>query len=359
RGGRGGRGGPSFTTGAGPDSQYYRNSPAAGADDNVATKSTEPGGPCEPGDDKCREDREAERLAALKCNDDAGYWFNQGEAEMSIGQTYKARTRFRRAMSIGRVCGSQFAVLASKRLAALNLSCEYSRESLARIERDYALRQSRRGETRDNGEPEGEGGAIIDLPSRQRALRALGHYDGNIDGKYGPMSRDAVRRFQREYGFTETGDLTGVETVYLICGAAQNANDLKSINTLGIMYMAGLGVNQNIDTGLFWLKRAADRGSSDAMFNLSLIYGSGTVASSYYLCGLVQDVRIADSYLQQASDAGHPAARKLLEMFRTDAPSVRWRKIRDEMKVNDFYRQRMLPVGEGCTPNPAPAGAGN
>ena len=324
----------------GAASQYYRNSPGAAASGNIKTKAQDglpddcvqfdAGGICK------------KRESALACNDRAAYHFKKGEAEMAIGNTRTARRRFLRASSVGRVCGSEYAVLAAKRLAALNLTCEYTEKSLARI--------SRGGSNNETG------GALIDLKSRQRALQALGHYDGNIDGKYGPKSREAAKRFQREFGFSETGDITPIETVYLVCGAAQNANDVKSMNTLGIMYVAGLGVTQNTDNGVYWLKLAADRENSDAMYNLALIYGSGTILSSYKLCSVVENVDIADSYLRQAYDKGHPRAAVLVKDYGKYGPTERWSRIKKQLEQeNEFYNKRLKSVGEGCRPRfPAP-----
>jgi len=42
----------------------------------------------------------------------------------------------------------------------------------------------------------------------QQALRAAGHYRGGIDGRFGPMTRRAIRAWQRTAGAAETGMLT-------------------------------------------------------------------------------------------------------------------------------------------------------
>lgn len=41
----------------------------------------------------------------------------------------------------------------------------------------------------------------------QRALQRLGLYDGDLDGKFGPLSREAARVFQRAWGLPATGKL--------------------------------------------------------------------------------------------------------------------------------------------------------
>lgn len=96
---------------------------------------------------------------------------------------------------------------------------------------------------------------MIRLALRQRALTALGYHSGPVDGYYGPETREAVRGFQRELGFDETGALTPRQTTLLICHAAQTARETSVQNTLGIMYATGLGVEQNTDWLLNGWKR--------------------------------------------------------------------------------------------------------
>ena len=276
-----------------------------------------------------------DRRQFLTCADESRYWFNRGEAEMAVGNTGLARAFFSEAIEMGRSCGAESAVLASRRLGALNLTCEYSPESLARISR--------------NAYDEGVDGAIIDLRIRQRALEALGHYQGTIDGKYGPQTRRAVSEFQRELGFEETGDLSPLETVYLICSAADNARDRNAKNVLGLMYVTGLGVVQNTDTGLLWLKDAADSGDIDALYNLAIIYGSGTVLSSYRMCDVVESVERADAYLMEARDGGHPIATQLLLTYGALRPADRWQAIKSrELEKVEFYNERFGVLGKAC-----------
>ncbi len=344
-----------------PSSKFYRDSPSGRAPlpadqdpaDNAANGS--PDGPqigvslaCkkQPDSDLCR----ADRRAALACSDNSKYYFNLGEADMAQGQTDSARDEFEQAISAGRECGSQYAVLAAKRLAALNLPCEYTSASLARISLDADQNPS--------------GGQVIPLANRKQALKALGYYDGPLDSVYGPNTRAAIQRFERDFGFEETGDLTPLETVYLVCSAAQNANDAKSVNVLGIMYVTGLGVVQNTDTGVTWLKKAASRGEPSALYNLAMLYGTGVILSSYQLCDLPEDDQIADSYLGEAAARGQPAARAYLKKYGKYSSSERWNKIiNDELDKArpiagaaggakpQIYLQK---VGRGCQVNPNP-----
>lgn len=267
--------------------------------------------------------------AARLYNDGARYWLLRGDAELATvdlqlgtdwvdvraprqGSQAQGRdedyyaydsSSVRLAMEYwnfsidwGRPFGAQSALMAQRRLQAHMVQCESSPdgESLARI--------SRRG-------PE-ETGDVISLELRQAALAALGYYAAPVDGHYGPVTRDAVRGFQRELGYDETGSLTPRQTTLLICHAAQTARDPHLQNALGIMYATGLGVGRNADLALEWFETAARRDDADAFFNLALIYGTGAVLGSYRLCGIIENPERADAYLRDAAALGHPVAER-------------------------------------------------
>lgn len=51
--------------------------------------------------------------------------------------------------------------------------------------------------------------AISDIVTRvQLALKAYGYYTGIIDGSVGPLTRDALKRFQTDFGLKVTGTIT-------------------------------------------------------------------------------------------------------------------------------------------------------
>ncbi len=344
-------------------SQYYRNSPAGDSTSrrNLGGSSrAQSGGAGDYGGVQTRSrdglpddcvglavgEECSERRRDLECRSRSEAMFKLGEAYLAVGNTTEAQRQMQLAITEGRGCQSEYARLAAKRLQAFNLTCEYSETSLARISRDYQNNPT--------------GGGVISLSERQQALRALRHYDGKIDGKYGPMTRRAFRNFQGSLGFEETGDLTPIETVYLICSAAEINDDPMSMNTLGKMYLTGLGTVQNTDAGLHWLKRAAgeDRSgryvyrNANALFNLALAYGTGTVASSYKLCGLVENIEQADQFLVEAANLGHPIAIRIINGY-GDLPSdERWENLKAELQLDAFHRERMIAVGEGCRSNP-------
>jgi len=332
-------------------SQIYRE--RAGAAPTPAASASEPDPQAALGASVCARDVEGrcgEARTALANADVARYYLRLGDAELAVGRIDQARDYYQLAVEAGRKYGAQAGLDAARRLSALNLTCEYDAVSIERISNYRAPLSEAEPDAGDDGRE------LISLTARQRALKALEHYNGNIDGKYGPMTSEAVRSFQREFGFDETGALTPVETVALVCHAAQTARDVESQNLLGVMYAAGLGVVQSTDLSLEWLERASRRGDADAAYNLAILYGTGTVLSSYRLCNIPQSPERADSYLTQAVDRGHPVAKKIIARFRDMSPNgeltaaQRWSRITE---VLDLPPQ-LLPAGDGCPP-PTPA----
>ncbi|MCK5747704.1 MAG: peptidoglycan-binding protein [Oricola sp.] len=305
-----------------PGSQYYRQSP--GAD---VTDDDEPGA--------------EERRSNLVCADASAASLAAGDAYLRNGDTREAQRYYQQALTEGRRCAAPATVKAQKRLNALNLACEYDTDSLNRIARD-----ADQGESVEDG-----GGAVIKLRARQQALRAHGYYAGNIDGRYGAGTRDAVGQFQDDFGFDRTGNLTPIETVYLICSAATVKDDTASKTTLGVMYLTGLGVLQNTDAGMRFLSEAAQSRDADALFNLATIFGLGTVTSSYKLCGVPENLARADAYLEEAAALGHPLANRLIDKYQNEAPSERWRKYESDLK-DGFFKDRLVNTPAGCAPNP-------
>lgn len=65
----------------------------------------------------------------------------------------------------------------------------------------------------DDGMPmlrEGSTGSVVrDL---QIKLRALGHYDGDVDGLFGPITHRAVIAFQEDYEWLTIDGIVGPQT---------------------------------------------------------------------------------------------------------------------------------------------------
>ncbi len=64
----------------------------------------------------------------------------------------------------------------------------------------------------------------------QQSLKDLGYYDGEVDGAYGPMTADAVKAFQTDYGLNVDG-VAGPETVNALHGALEEAAAAASAET--------------------------------------------------------------------------------------------------------------------------------
>ncbi|MEL7030010.1 MAG: hypothetical protein AAGL49_12575, partial [Pseudomonadota bacterium] len=107
-----------------------------------------------------------------------------------------------------------------------------------------------------------------------------------------------------------------LQTVALVCNAAESKGDAASQNALGIMYALGLGVRQNTDLALDWLRRSADQNYGEAYYNLALIYGSREIASSYRLCDVPEDQARAAEYWRQAGRLNVAEAQATWDSFK-------------------------------------------
>lgn len=274
--------------------------------------------------------------------DIARCWLRIGDAYQAIDMTDEARAAWDEALVIGsEVGGAQASLMAQQRLqgAVLERSCRTTEASLRRIANGY-----------DRSDVDGE---IINLTHRQSALAALGYYSDAVDGQYGPATRRAVRDFQADMGFDQTGALNPQETVDLVCHAAVTARDADAQNLLGIMFATGLGVELNVDMATEWLEIAATREHAEANYNLALIYGTGTIQGSYRLCGVVESPERADSYLRRASDLGHYQASMIRRVEGTrGSPAARWQRIgtrlaeQAEREEDRFYKAWLDRVDE-------------
>lgn len=260
------------------------------------------------------------------------YYLRRGDAESALNRWNSARNFYRHSINLGSGVGAQSAIYAAKRIQYQTMTCEFNDASLARISRDFDKNPL---------------GALIEMKQKQQALKALAYYSGNVDNKHGAGTRRAIREFQADLWFDQTGVLTAKQTVLLICAGAQIAKDIGSQNVLGIMYAGGLGVRQNTDYALNWMEMAAQRGDADAAWNLALMYGTKTVLSSVHVCDAVQNAERADSYLREAAQSGHPAARRAYHKYAGAEPSKRWSKLSGDLNKPES----MDRVGRGCNPN--------
>jgi len=159
----------------------------------------------------------------------------------------------------------------------------------------------------------------IDVELIQRALNALGYRAGTVDNKLGPSTREAIRRFQyaqvaRDFGMSEsdkqsvvTGVLTPRQTVDLF-GEAAKADHPMSQYVYGIMYVRGIGVEQDGAQAVNWLNKAADQNLAIAHYALGVVYRDGTTG----LNEVSPDERKSAFHLARAAALGYKPANDAL-----------------------------------------------
>jgi peptidoglycan hydrolase-like protein with peptidoglycan-binding domain len=195
----------------------------------------------------------------------------------------------------------------------------------------------------------------------QRALRALGHFQGEPDGGFGPGTRAAIMQFREFSGSSATGDMTeaerrtlldmtqrlavlldqppnspqGVAAASLRGGGQRYARawnfdsgkgtkadpaeaaywyslaaadgEAKAFTNLGTLIARGTGAGSKPDpagAALLWWAAAA-RGEAFAMFDLGALYERGI--------GVVADRGRARAWYQRAADHNHSGAREALK----------------------------------------------
>ena len=262
-----------------------------------------------------------------------------GESKYAEGKTDAARACWRRAIQIVKTDDdADAAVAAQRRLQTMTTTCTWSPESLAAINRDYEARSA----------------DLITVSTIQNALKALGHYEGPIDGQLSLATRIAIRKYQRERSEDETDILSPLQITNLVCNAAETTRSPMAANTLGLMYTVGLGVKQNIDKAQQWLTEAANRNHAEAKYNLALLYGTGIILKSYRLCDVPRAPEQADKYLQEAAGQGLPKALDLLKecrKFSSLAAPERWmlieRQLIDRIRSGPFANN-FRSIGKNC-----------
>ncbi|NOX83243.1 MAG: hypothetical protein GXP06_09715, partial [Alphaproteobacteria bacterium] len=154
----------------------------------------------------------------------------------------------------------------------------------------------------------------------QRALNALGFRAGVVDNKLGAGTRAAIRRFQystvaRDFDMDEgdkqsvvTGVLTPRQTVRLFKDAAKSEHPMSQY-VYGIMYVRGIGVEQNGKEAVKWLEKAADdHDLAIAHYALGVVFRDGTTG----LNEVSPDERKSALHLARASVLGYKPANDAL-----------------------------------------------
>ena len=169
----------------------------------------------------------------------------------------------------------------------------------------------------------------IDVELIQRALRALGFYYGAIDNAMGDQTRAAIRRFQysrvaknnkmdeEDKEAVKTGVLSARQTVDLFQAAARPpANHAMSQYVYGIMYVRGIGVEQDGKEAVKWLSKAAAQDLALAHYALGVIYRDGTTG----LNEVTPDKSLAAQHFARAFALGYKPAGEALRLLDFEAP---------------------------------------
>ena len=85
------------------------------------------------------------------------------------------------------------------------MSSSGTREGVVSSARRIARNASEGSATVNNGIYRTPSGFELQATAIQTALRGAGYYNGTVDGKIGPQTEEAVRRFQRENGLEPDG----------------------------------------------------------------------------------------------------------------------------------------------------------
>lgn len=166
----------------------------------------------------------------------------------------------------------------------------------------------------------------IDVEVLQRALRALGFYPGAIDNAMGPMTRAAIQKFQysqvaknpnmtpEDKEAVRTGVLSARQTVDLIAAAAK-ADHPMSEYVYGIMYVKGIGVEQDGQEAVKWLTKAANE-LAIANYALGVIYRDGTTG----LNEVTPDKALSARYFASSCAMGYKIACEARDHLEFKAP---------------------------------------
>ncbi|MEM6748050.1 MAG: peptidoglycan-binding protein [Pseudomonadota bacterium] len=280
------------------DGEISRQHKAVANHARVVPANSESDGPCasfSPG--RCPEPQQTREL-----QQQSQYHLHRGDAEVALGRRDEARSFYSRAVVIGRPANARSADLAISRLQFLDLGC-----------------------SDDPGTAKPQ--ASITMAQQQRALKVLGYYRGRIGDAPGMALTAAIRAFQSDLWLDETGHLDEAQTVLLLCGAAEIAQDATSQRDLGLMYAAGRSVAQDTGRALRLLEDASLRGDGSASWNLALLYGAGMLGDRTPVCGVGRDLNRADQYLADAMTAGDERAAAFGDFVRGQNVRERWRQV--------------------------------
>ena len=136
-------------------------------------------------------------------------------------------------------------------------------------------------------------GSVVDVEVAPDQID-LNKYDGmtgqeSMKSQIKEVEGALISLFQDDYA----GAVAGFKA------AAKNGNPL-AMNSLGVLYDQGLGVEQDYAESRIWYQVAIDNGSQDAFYNLGVLYAEGN--------GGEVDVEYAKELLGKACELGDTEA---------------------------------------------------
>lgn len=251
-------------------------------------------------------------------DDDAARRAN--EEKVAIGEAIKF---WLRAKDEGLGSGAQASLTAQRRIKMYSLTCVIADKT---------------GNVLHN--------PLTDVAIQQKALKALGYYQGSLNGELSVATRIAIRRFQNAMAWVDSGELNSRQIVYLICNGAETARDAPAATRLALMYAAGVGVIKHHGYALGFLKQAEPR-DLDAKYFLAVQSGTGR-------CGFPINYDRADQRLKEAAAQNHLYAHYLQTKYPPLLDqAARWRAIGNDPE----YRKSLKILDKDCPLPPLPVRA--
>jgi hypothetical protein len=122
-------------------------------------------------------------------------------------------------------------------------------------------------------------GQVLNLPVRRVASRPLGWKVTLALALPVALGGGAYLAFFRKPALPPSSQPVMAPTIESVPPAAQatlekaRAGDVRAMHMLGLMYYNGLNLPQDREKGLYWLRKAAEKGSAGARAELSQIEG--------------------------------------------------------------------------------------
>jgi hypothetical protein len=104
------------------------------------------------------------------------------------------------------------------------------------------------------------------------------------------------------YEYGKGTDENYTQAVYWYKKAAEQGDTEAQLN-LAVMYKYGTGVNEDSSQAVFWYKKAAEQGNTKAQLNLAVMYASGE--------GILENFVLAYKWANLAGARGNENAREM------------------------------------------------